>query len=217
MSRTVFAILGLACSVVVLPAMAQAPAVEAHSIIQKMTDRNPELVSYQAPVHVDLRMLNFPFLAPTLDGTTYYKKPGKYEVVFTRVPSYAKGFEKLFNDIGDPGAWEKDQNVSYLGTQQIDGRALIVLSMAKKVHSTILDHTLAFVDPQTYQLWKMVWHYTSGGTIAMRQWYRSEGGFDLLSQQYADINIPHIHAVADSKYGTYQTNVPIDDAVFTKK
>ncbi|MEO9170319.1 MAG: hypothetical protein ABI282_00600 [Candidatus Baltobacteraceae bacterium] len=217
MSGRFAAVLALCAGLLALPAPAQSPSVDAHAIILKMTGRNPDLTSYRAPVHVDVRMLNFPFLSPKLDGTTYYKRPGKYEVVFTRVPSYAKGFEKLFNDVGDPGSWEKDQNVTYAGTQQMDGRPLMVLNMTKKIHSTILDHTVAFVDPQSYELWTMEWHYSSGGTITMRQWYRSDGAFNVLSQQHAEINIPHVHAVADSQYGMYQTNVAVDDSVFTKK
>ncbi len=216
MRPMVFAVLAAAGASLV-PAQAQSPSVDAHSIIEKMADRNPSLSSYRAPVHVDVHMLNFPFLSPKLEGTSYFKRPSNYEVVFTKVPSYAKGFEKLFNDVGDPASWEKDQNVTFNGTQQLDGRSMLVLTMTKKIHSTILDHTVAYVDPQTYELWRMEWHYTSGGTIAMRQWYRSEGPFSVLSQQHADINIPHVHAVADSQYGTYQTNVGVDDSVFTKK
>ena len=88
----------------------------------------------------------FPFFAPKLDGTSYYRRPDTYEVVFDRVPSYAKGFEKLFNDIGDPLAWEKDQNIALDGVRVVDGRQTIVLRLTKKIHSTILDHTLAYVD-----------------------------------------------------------------------
>jgi hypothetical protein len=43
----------------------------------------------------------------------------------------------------------------------------------------------------------------------MSQQYRIEGNYSVLSQQHAVINIPHVHALADATYGTYQTNVPI--------
>ena len=189
----------------------------AHAIIAKMLARNPSLSTYTARVHVNLRMLNFPFLAPTLDGTTYYKRPDNFVVTFDRVPSYAKGFEKLFNDVGDPASWERDQNVTLQGTQMLDGRQMLVLRMTKKIHSTILDHTLAYVDPTNFELNRMEWYYTSGGKIVMRQWYRMQGAFSVLSQQHVEIDIPHVHAVGDSTYGTYQTNVAVDDGVFAKK
>ncbi len=215
--RQVLVALFAAAAISFVPAHAESTALDSHSIIVKMADRNPSLSSYRASVHVDVHMLNFPFLSPKLEGTSYFKRPSNYEVVFTKVPSYAKGFEKLFNDVGDPLSWEKDENVTFNGTQQLDGRPMLVLTMTKKIHSTILDHTVAYVDPQSFELWRMEWHYTSGGTIVMRQWYRSEGPFSVLSQQHADIDIPHIHAVADSQYGAYQTNVAVDDSVFTKK
>jgi hypothetical protein len=186
------------------------PTSDAHAIIVKMENRNPSLESYRSRVHVDVRMLNFPFLSPKLDGTSYFKRPNVNEVVFDRVPGYAKGFSRLFNDVADPGQWEKDQNISLDGTQTVDGKTLLVLRLTKKIHSDILDHSLAFIDPQSYALEQMEWDYTSGGKITMVQNYRSEEGYTVLSSQHATINIPHVHAVADASYGAYQTNVSVD-------
>jgi outer membrane lipoprotein-sorting protein len=201
------ALLGLAVASVTPADTAASALPSAHAVLQKMIDRNPSLESYRARVHVDVRMLNFPFLAPKLDGTSYYRRPDTYEVVFDRVPSYAKGFEKLFNDVGDAAAWEKDQNITVAGTRSIDGRPTIVLRLTKKIHSTILDHSLAYVDSASYTLTRMEWYYTSGGKISMSQEYGQEGPYWVPSAQHATIDIPHVHAVADAKYGEYQTNV----------
>ncbi len=197
-------------------AAATAPALRATAIVAKMVDRNPSLASYRARVHVDVRMLNFPFLAPKLDGTSYFKRPDNYEVVFDRVPRYAKGFSKLFDDVGDPGSWTKDNFVTYVGEQSLNDQPVLVLRLVKKIHSSILDQALAFVDPNSFELLQMEWYYTSGGKIVMTQRYRSEGGYTVLSAQHATISIPHVRAVADSSYGTYQTNVAVDGAVFVK-
>ncbi len=51
-------------------------AIDARAVIQRMDDRNPGLRSYRARVHVNIRMFSFPFLAPKLDGTSYFKRPG---------------------------------------------------------------------------------------------------------------------------------------------
>lgn len=185
------------------------PSASAWSIVQHMAERNPTLQSYRARVHVDVRMLNFPFLAPKLDGTSYYKRPDFFEVVFDRMPGYARSFQRLFDDIGNPRAWQKDQNISIDGTSLLDGRPTIVLRLTKKIHSDILDHTLAYVDSNDYTLLRMEWYYTSGGKITMTQEYREQGHYSLLSQQHATIDIPHVHAVADASYDAYQTNVPV--------
>ena len=184
-------------------------SLDAHALVQRIADRNPTLKSYRARVHVDIRMFSFPFLAPKLDGTSYFRRPDFYEVVFDRMPGYARGFQRLFDDVGSPRAWERDQNITVNGTAWLDGRVTIVLRMTKKIHSDILDHTLAYVDSSDYSLVRMEWYYTSGGRITMSQQYRMQGLYAVLSQQHATINIPHVRAVADASYGTYETNVPI--------
>lgn len=197
------------------PTPAKEPS--ARSIIVKMIERNPSLTSFRSRIHVDVRKTNFPMVNLGLDGTTYYKHPNNYEIVFDSVPSYAKGFEKIFTDVGDPSAWEKDQNVTYDGVKSLYGRQYITLRLTKKIYSTITDHAEAYIDPSNYELNQMEWYYRSGGTIVLRQWYRSDGSFSVISQQHAEINIPHVRAIADSKFGPYQTNVAIDQSVFDKK
>jgi hypothetical protein len=185
-----------------------APA-DARAVVERMADRNPTLRSYRARVHVDIRMLNFPWLAPKLDGTSYFQQPDFYVVVFDRMPSYARGFQRIFDDVGNPRAWEKDENISVDGITLLAGRPAIVLRMTKKIHSDILDHTLAYVDLSDYALVQMEWYYVSGGKITMSQQYRTQGPYSVLAQQHSTIDIPHVHAVADATYGTYETNVPI--------
>lgn len=200
------------------PAGAQGTSAEtAHAIIERMLARNPSLQTFQARVHVNVRMLSFPFLSPKLDGTSYFKRPDNYEVVFDRVPGYAKGFQKLFADIGDPAGWERKNVVTFAGEQNVDGRTMLVLQLRKIVHSDVLDRTLVYVDPTAYQVAKMEWHYTNGGIITMTQTYTDQGGYSVIASQHADIRIPHVRAVADATYGQYQTNVAISDAVFSRK
>lgn len=218
MKRTILTALALILTLGVTPPGKGTVSPEAATVIEKMLDRNGALNSYQSRVHVDMRMLSFPFLSPKLDGTAYYKRPNKFEVTFDRVPSYAKGFQSLFNDVADPVSWQIDSNIESKGLVKLDGypNEMIELYMTKRQYSTIIADTIAYVDPHSYELLEMDFDYRSGGKIRFRQWYRMEGGFSVVSQQHVDIDIPHIHAVGDSKFATYQTNVAIDDAVFKK-
>lgn len=186
-----------------------------HTILSRMSERNPTLKSYRARFHVNVRMYSFPFLAPKLDGTSYYKRPDFYEVVFDRMPSYARGFQRMFNDIGNPQRWEKEQNVTVDGTSLLGMRSVIVLRMTKKIHSDILDHTLAYIDPADYSLVQMEWYYTNGGKITMTQQYRTQGIYSVVTSQHASIAIPYVHAAADSTYGAYETNVPVGTGATT--
>lgn len=195
------------------PAPALAQQIDQRVIVQKMLDRNPDLRSFQSHVHVDVRMTSFPFYSPKLDGTSYFKRPSNYEVVFDRVPPFAHGFDHFFSDMSDPSSWERRFNISVAGTTTIDGRRLIELRLVAKVRGMI-DHTSVFVDPSSYTVSQLEWHYYNGGTITMQQWYRSEGGYTLLSQQRATIDIPHVRASAQAMYTDYRTNVAVDDGVF---
>ncbi len=197
------------------PVNAQTP-LDAQSILQRIEQHNPSLQSFQARVHVDVRMLNFPWLSPKLDGTSYFKRPNNYEVVFDRVPSYAHGITKLFGDIADAAAWEKDSNIAYDGVRTIDGRPMLALRLTKKIYSDQIKDTVAYVDPATFQVVRMDWNYRSGGVITMTQTFRGDGPYTVIASQHADIHIPHVRAVADAVYGSYQTNVAVDDAVFKK-
>lgn len=216
LTRSIFAVIA-ALGIVAAPAVAQSPVETAHGVIEKVEARNPSLKSFQARMHVDVRMLNFPFLSPKLDGTAYFKRPSNYEVVFDRVPSYAKGFKRLFADVGDAASWERDNNVALAGQNTLNGRQMIVLRLTKKVYSDQIDHADIFIDASSYQVAQMEWHYRNGGKIVMTQNYKTEGPFNVIATQHAEISIPHVHAVADANYGQYQTNVAVNDDVFTQK
>lgn len=212
------AVSGALCLGLPAPASpAAVPGSSAHAIVVRAGALNPSLASYEARVHVNVRMLNFPFLSPKLDGTSYFKRPDKYAVVFDRVPGYARGFEKLFSDIGEAVAWERDYVIVYEGVRNTGGRPAYVLRLTKRIHSDRIKAMLAYVDPSTYEIERMEWHYYNGGSIVMTQSYRDEGSYRVVSTQHADIAIPHVHAVADAAYTRYRANVAVDNAVFTSK
>jgi len=208
----------LAVALTALPAFAQSSATPrtAAEVIKRINARNPSLHSFQTGIHVQVRMTSFPFLSPRLDGTAYYKRPGNYEVVFTNAPSYLKGTNQLFADIADPNGWIADSNIAFRGVQIVSGRQYLVLTMTKKIYSDQIKNTIAYIDPATYQVDRMEWHYTNGGSISMTQTYRNESGFNVVASQHVDVHY-RVRAVADSSFDRYRTNVPVADSVFTRK
>ncbi len=208
----------LAGAITAVPAFAQSSTAPrtAAEVIKRINARNPSLHSFQTGIHVQVRMTSFPFLSPRLDGNAYYKRPGKYEVVFTNAPSYAKGFNKLFADIADPNGWIADSNIAFRGVQNVAGHQYLVLIMTKKIYSDQIKDTVAYVDPSTYQVARMEWHYTNGGSISMTQSYRNESGFSVVASQHVDVHY-RVRAVAESSFDPYKTNVPVADSVFTGK
>ncbi|MEA2718478.1 MAG: hypothetical protein QOJ39_342 [Candidatus Eremiobacteraeota bacterium] len=212
-----------AASVVAILALVGVPAFAAAdhpsdpaSILAKVIERNPSLSSYQGRVHVDLRMTSFPFLRQHLDGTTYYKRPSNYEVAFDKVPPLAKGFDKMFADVGDPSSWEKKFVVTYEGEKEFSGRKDVELRLVQRVRGMI-DHETVLVDPNTWTIDSIRYDYYNGGHITMTQTFREVGGYWMLAEQNAEIAIPYAKAVAHGTYSDYKTNVAVDDSVFTKK
>jgi outer membrane lipoprotein-sorting protein len=188
-----------------------APA-DAQEVITRMLARNAGLETYTVRVHVHLHTA-IPFYSPTLEGTAYYKRPGSFAVVFDRVPSYMKSVQQLFTDVGDPTGWEKDSNIKLRGTEELDGKPMLVLVLTKKIYSDQIKDTIAYVDPTNYELPEMDFHYTNGQSIVMKQTYRNENGYDVVVEQHVDGN-RRIRATGEAQYETYQTNVAVNDAVF---
>ncbi len=191
-------------------------ATDPAAILARVVERNPSLTSYQGRMHVDLRMTSFPFIRQHLDGTTYYKRPSNYEVVFDKVPALAKGFEKMFADVGDPANWEKRFVVTYQGEREYQGRKDVELKLVQRVRGMI-DHETVLVDPNAWAIDSIRYDYYNGGHITMTQTFREVGGYSMLAEQNAEISIPYAKAVAHGTYADYKTNVAVDDAVFTKK
>jgi hypothetical protein len=185
-------------------------------ILSRVMERNPNLSSYQSRLHVDVKLSSFPFIGQHLDGSTYFKRPANYEVVFDRVPSYAKGFEKLYSDVGDPSNWERRFVISYVGQRTFENKTDLVLHLVQRVRGMI-DHETVLIDPGAWTIDQIRYDYYNGGVVTMTQHFADVGGYTMLSAQTAEIKIPHVRATATGTYTEYRTNVAIDDAVFTKK
>jgi hypothetical protein len=199
------------------PAQAQTDGISNDTalILERVIERNPELSSFQGRMHVDIRLRSCPFLPEHLDATTYYKRPSNYEVVFDHLPGYARGFQKLYTDVGDPSNWAKHFVISYQGQVAYQGREDLQLRMVQRVRGMI-DHETVLIDPNEFTIDQIRYDYYNGGHITMSQSFRPVGDYLLLATQTAEIQIPHVSAIASGNYDTYQTNVAVSDAVFER-
>jgi hypothetical protein len=195
-----------------------APA-DAQTVIGRMLARNAGLASYTAHVHVNARP-SIPLCRLRTDGTAYYKRPGSFAVVLNPISGLCAGslkaIQKLSTDVGDPTGWEKDSNIKLAGIQPLDGRPMIVLVLTKKIYSDQIKDTTVYVDPASYELVEMDWHYTNGDAIVMKQFYGTENGFSVVVRQHFE-GRRRVGFTGDSTYDSYQTNVALNDAVFTQQ
>lgn len=207
LTAAVFAALGI---------RAVAQPLSAQDVVSNLSVRNAMLLTFQA--HVDIRLhTGIPFLNPTFEGMTYFKKPDRHEVVFTKSPSYAKGFEQLYSDVSDPTVWDKKFVCTLDGEQDYNGNKDIVLRLVQRVRGSI-DHESVLIDPRHWVVDQIVYDYYSGGRIQVDKGYDYADGLAVLSEEHAQIAMPLFpHARADARYTQYKINVAIDDSVFTEK
>jgi len=180
-------------------------------IVNRLQQRNRELDTYQAHVRVEFRLHSFPYFREHLDGTAYFKRPSRYEVIFRRVPTYAKGFDHLSADLADASSWMRRFTVTVIGTREFCGHRDIVLRLVQRVRGQI-DHQDVAVNPTLWEVDGMEYHYYNGGTIAMQQHFESIGGFRLITAQDAQIQIPYVKAVAHAEYTDYHTNIALTES-----
>ncbi len=198
---------------------APAAPTDAQTVIDRMLARNAGLESYMARVHVNARP-SIPLCRLRTDGTAYYKRPGSFAVVLNPISglcaSSLRAIQKLSTDVGDPTSWEKDSNIRLDGIQPLDGHPMIVLVLTKKIYSDQIKDTTVYVDPTTYELVEMDWHYTNGDAIVMKQYYGKQDGFNVVVRQHFEGH-RRIGFTGDSTYDSYQTNVALSDSVFTQQ
>jgi anti-anti-sigma regulatory factor len=197
-------------------AVTNPPLTDPVAILDHVAAQNPSLSSFQGRVNIELRMTSFPFIRTHLNGTTYFKRPANYEVVFDRVPRMAKGFDKLFTDVGDPSSWERRFVITYAGQAAFGQRQDIALHMVQRVRGMI-DHETVLVDPDRWTIDSIRYDYYNGGHITLTQTFSTVGGYVMVVEQQAEIKIPYASAVAHGTYSDYKTNVALDDAVFVKQ
>jgi outer membrane lipoprotein-sorting protein len=210
------AVLALFCgAIAAAPAQHRsAPPASVAQILARIQGRNPTLHSFQAPIHIvgHVRLLFVP-VVKELDGTWYFKRPDRSDVVLNNPPSYLKGIKSFIGDILDPAAWELDSNIAYNGIATVGGRNLLTLRLTKKIYSDQIADTIAYVDPATYEVVREDFHYRDGSTNTMTLTYRNEDGYSVPSMLHGEVH-HRMQAVLDATLGEYRMNVAVNDSVF---
>jgi hypothetical protein len=169
--------------------------------------RLPDAYSANVKLHVKLRV--FPWIALTLNGNTTYKRPGLYRFVFRGVPKVAEKFDDLRYDLGDPLAWAQRYDETF--APQSTAAAPVVRLMPKKPGLVaFLDVT---TDAQSGRMLKAVWSRHDGGTIVLVQHYQPVGNTDIVTNQVATIDIPHMRAELTADYSGINLEPSIEAGV----
>jgi hypothetical protein len=141
-----------------LAAGAEAPAdVTTSDLYKRMVALNGDVRTYKASVHVDVVLKSFPFLSPSLDGTSYYRRPDRQAVVFDTMPSLASQFKKVYPNVDPPSRWPALYDVTVASDA---GGATTFRLVPKK--SGRVAHLDVVVDDATATIRAYTWSYTDG-------------------------------------------------------
>ena len=184
--------------------------------MQTLESADPSLETYRASVEFNVGLRTFPFLRKTVHGQAYFKRPSKMEIVFTDLPVFARRFKNLYVGLGTPAEWGAKFTIDAARETLPDGRTAIYLIMIPRKGDRRLQHVDVHVDPISSLPERIVWTYRDG-TIEMKQTFVEFEGHNVIGAQTADIRLPGVHAYVNATIANYAINVPVDDAVFTKK
>ncbi|GAC1415119.1 MAG: hypothetical protein NVSMB5_03940 [Candidatus Velthaea sp.] len=203
-------------SILALPAGVRASTPAAQEVLAQLEGADPSLQTYRANVEFSVGLKTFPFLHKTVHGDTYFKRPGRLEFVFSDLPGFAQRFKNLYIGLGTPAEWEKKFEIEVAQSVLAEGETVSYLLLTPRRSDRRLKNVAVYIDRASSLPSRIVWTYRDGA-IEMKQEIVPLNGHNVIAAQNADIRLPGVHAYINAKIANYAINVPVDDAVFTKK
>ncbi|GAC1658628.1 MAG: hypothetical protein NVS9B12_11190 [Vulcanimicrobiaceae bacterium] len=183
------------------PVLAQ-PATETtlSTILRRLAADPATPNEYTATVKLHVHMRMFPWISVTLNGNQAYKRPGLYHFVFRDVPQAAEHFHDLNYDLGNPLTWPKKYDIALVTPPSTGIEPVIRLTPKKRGMVKHLDVT---VDFSKGHIDKAVWERFDGGVISLLNHYSAVGVNEIVAQQAATIDIPHMKADVEAEYSQF--------------
>ncbi|MDQ6827119.1 MAG: hypothetical protein M3Z14_07980 [Candidatus Eremiobacteraeota bacterium] len=170
------------------------------AVMQKLVDDPTTPAQYSAAVKLHVKLRIFPFISLTLKGNSVYKRPGLYHFVFRGVPKAVEHFSDLAYDLGNPNSWVQKYTISLLTPPSAGVDP--VLRLIPKRHGMVKALDVA-VNMEKGHIMKAVWSRFDGGTISLAQHYNTVGTHELVREQNATIDIPHMKAELVADYSAF--------------
>ena len=144
-----------------------------------------------------------------LDGDDLLQAPVELRGRFRQLPSYARGFEKLYTDVGDPARLGAALRHHLPRCERIrrPTRRRAAPGPARPRHDRSRNrHRQPRLRGRSTRSATTI---TTADQSRCHKNFETIGGYLLLASQHADIAIPHVRAVAYGNYDRYQTNVAV--------
>lgn len=166
------------------------------------------LRSYSVPIHIDVavhKLITFHF---GLNGTVYYRRPGRLAATIHDVPEkYQRGFAEL----GTPRTWPETYDMQVVGKDVVNGQCVYHLR-GTPLEQNDVDYLLADISDGAPI--KATWYLHGGGTIKSTFEMTNIGDYSMPKQQQLDIDAQGNKVHAQITYGDYDLNGQVSDALF---
>jgi hypothetical protein len=166
--------------------------------------RTPE--GYSATLELHAKLRSFPYIGITVHGTSTYRKPGLYHYQLTNLPRIAAKFDDLHYDLGDPTSWNQRYDIAMAPGSSEEAP---VLRLTPKKPGLVMYLDIE-TDTKHARMLRATWKRHDGGTIVLTQTYTAVANADVVTQQRATIDIPHMRAEVTATY----TDVVVDSPMF---
>jgi hypothetical protein len=184
------------------PAASEATAPVAILARLSTDPRTPD--GYSADVELHVKLHSFPYVGLAVHGTSSYRRPGLYHYQLQNLPRVAAKFDDLQYDLGDPTTWPQRYDIAL--APQSTGDAPVLRMVPKK--TGLVSYLDIETDAKCARILKATWKRHDGGTIVLTQTYDSLGAADVVTEQHATIDIPHMRAELSASYSNLTLDTP---------
>lgn len=185
------------------------PGSQLSAILAKLAADPTTPDQYNAQIKLHVKMRVFPWISLTLNGNSAYKRPGLYHFIFKGVPKAADRFSDLAYDLGNAATWPAKYHVSLLSPPAPGIEPVIRLIPKKRGLVKNLDVS---VDMAKGHIDKAVWTRYDGGVISLVQHYNVVGLHEIVAEQDASIDIPHMKAELAAEYSGFDLGTSASSA-----
>jgi hypothetical protein len=185
---------------------------DADRMVTLVTAGDGQVASYVVPVHIAARVRKLLTFHVNLDGTVYYKQPGRVALDMHMVPVQ---YRPLFASLGTPLTWSHCYDFSIESVEHDGTRSRYHLrGLPRQPNGLVASVLLDVPDDHTLPM-HAVWTISDGTEIYEDVFAGADGTYDLPRHAEVELTTSGWHIHADMQYGDYALNEAIADSVFS--
>lgn len=195
---------------------AESPKLSGDQILARAGAANG-LQSFSVPVHMNVHLHKPLGFKAGVDGTAYYKAPGKSALAITKAPPIIGGFFKgQYNLDLLPQAWPAKYKVTSVQTLTRNGVAVYELQAVSKAPIGV-DRVVFDVAENGFAPLSAQWIYPDHSSVGIALSNQRVSSYLLPQTEVVTVAMPKYNLDATSSFGQYSLNVPVADSVFVTR